>query len=133
MNPLSHFVSGQSMPSAGKTVPILNPATGREVGVAPMGLVSEVDAAISGAKAALSAWSRLGLQQRINLLFDLRQCLNENIDEVIKLVVIETGKTLTDATMEVTRAVEIIGHATATTILSATPYTRGDCHRDQHL
>jgi malonate-semialdehyde dehydrogenase (acetylating)/methylmalonate-semialdehyde dehydrogenase len=125
MTQLSHFVFGQSTPSAGATIPIINPATGREIGLVPMGLASEVDAAIAAAKAALPAWSALGLQQRINLLFDLRQCLAENKDEVINLVVTETGKTLTDATVEVTRAVEIIGHATATTILSATPYTRG--------
>jgi malonate-semialdehyde dehydrogenase (acetylating) / methylmalonate-semialdehyde dehydrogenase len=121
----AHFISGKSTPSAGDTIPIFNPATGREVGMVPMGLVSEVDAAISAAKAAFPSWSGLGLQQRINLLFDLRQCLAENKDEIINLVVAETGKTRTDATVEVTRAVEIIGHATATTILSATPYTRG--------
>jgi malonate-semialdehyde dehydrogenase (acetylating)/methylmalonate-semialdehyde dehydrogenase len=122
---LAHFFSGRSMPSAGAAIPILNPATGQEVGSVPMGLVSEVDAAIAAAKTAFPAWSALGLQQRINLLFDLRQRLAESKEEIVGLVLTETGKTLTDAAMEVDRAVEIIGHATATTILSATPYTRG--------
>ena len=97
-----------------------------------MGLVSEVDAAISGAKAALSAWSRLGLQQRINLLFDLRQCLNENMDEVIKLVVIETGKTLTDATPEVTRAANYRTRDSDNDSLRDPVYPRR-CHRYKHL
>jgi malonate-semialdehyde dehydrogenase (acetylating) / methylmalonate-semialdehyde dehydrogenase len=125
MHPLAHFVSGQSVPSQGPPVPIFNPATGRAIGLVPMGLLAEVDAAISAAKAALPGWSGLGLQQRVNLLFDLRQCLAENKEEIIQLVLTETGKTLNDASAEVTRSVEIIGHATATTILSATPYTRG--------
>jgi malonate-semialdehyde dehydrogenase (acetylating)/methylmalonate-semialdehyde dehydrogenase len=104
---------------------MFNPATGIKIGSVPVGLIEEIDAAIGSAKAALPSWSGLGLQQRINLLFDLRHTLVKNKDEIINLVVSQTGKTLTDATAEITRAVEIIGHATATTVLSATPYTRG--------
>ena len=50
MPQLAHFVSGKLLPSVGPTIPILNPATGREVGLVPIGIVSEVDAAISAAK-----------------------------------------------------------------------------------
>jgi malonate-semialdehyde dehydrogenase (acetylating)/methylmalonate-semialdehyde dehydrogenase len=113
------------MASKGPATPIFNPATGGQIGAVPAGLEGEVDAAIAAAKAALPAWSATGLQQRINLLFDMRQSLAAHKDEIIALVVAETGKTLADATAEVTRSVEIIGHATATTVLSATPYTRG--------
>jgi malonate-semialdehyde dehydrogenase (acetylating) / methylmalonate-semialdehyde dehydrogenase len=124
MAQLAHFVAGRSMPSAGAAVPIFNPATGREVASVPIGLGREVDAAVAAAKNALPMWSGLGLQQRINILFDLRQALAGALNEITHLVLTETGKTLADATAEVARAVEIIGHATATTVLSATPYTR---------
>jgi malonate-semialdehyde dehydrogenase (acetylating)/methylmalonate-semialdehyde dehydrogenase len=113
------------MPSAGRSVAVYNPATGQEIAKAALGLVTEVDAAIAAAKAARAGWSSLGLQQRVNKLFDLRQALAANLDEIIGLVVSQSGKTIADATAEVTRSVEIIGHATATTVLSATPYTRG--------
>lgn len=125
MAQLAHFISGRTMASKGPATPIFNPATGGQIGAVPAGLEGEVDAAIAAAKAALPAWSATGLQQRINLLFDMRQSLAAHKDEIIALVVAETGKTLADATAEVTRSVEIIGHATATTVLSATPYTRG--------
>lgn len=125
MAQLAHFISGRAMPSAGAVTPIFNPATGGQIGAVPAALSSEVDAAIAAANAALPAWSGAGLQYRISLLFDLRQILAAHKDEIIALVVAETGKTLGDATAEVTRSVEIIGHATATTVLSATPYTRG--------
>jgi malonate-semialdehyde dehydrogenase (acetylating)/methylmalonate-semialdehyde dehydrogenase len=125
MNQLSNFISGRPMPSDGETVPIVNPASGKAVGLVPLAPTREVDIAIAAAKSALPSWSALGLQQRINILFDLRQALNSAKDEIINLVVAQTGKTITDATMEVTRGVEIIGHATASTVLSATPYTKG--------
>lgn len=125
MTQSAHFVSGRPMPSAGPAAPIFNPATGHQIGSVPIGLVTEVDAAIAAAKGAFPAWSALGLQQRINLLFDLRQVLDQNKDEIIQLLIAETGKTLADATAEIIRSVEIIGHATSTTVLSATPYTRG--------
>lgn len=125
MTRLTHFVSGEPLASAGTAVLIVNPATGREVGLVPMGLAAEADTAIAAAKAAFPTWSALGLQHRINLLFDLRQCLSQQKDQIIDLVITETGKTLTDATLEVARALDAIGHATATTVLSATPFTRG--------
>lgn len=125
MAQLAHFIAGRPTPSDGALSPIVNPATGRQVGAAPLALGAEVDAAIAAAKAALPAWSAAGLQQRINVLFDLRQALAAHKDEIIDLVVTETGKTVTDASMEVSRAIEIIAHATAATVLSSTPYTRG--------
>lgn len=124
MTQLSHFVSGRFLPSAGAVVPIFNPATEAQIDLVPLGLKEEVDVAVAAAKAALPAWSALGLQQRSNLLFDLRQALAENRQEIIDLVLCQTGKTLADATAEIARAAEIIGHATATPTLSATPYTR---------
>ncbi|KQX18623.1 MULTISPECIES: CoA-acylating methylmalonate-semialdehyde dehydrogenase [unclassified Sphingomonas] len=125
MNQLAHFVSGRSMESVGTAAPIINPATGCRLGLVPAAPDEEVDIVVAAAKAALPAWSGLAVQQRINLMFDLRRALEVNKEEIIDFVLTETGKTLTDATMEVNRAVEIIGHATATTVLSATPYTRG--------
>jgi malonate-semialdehyde dehydrogenase (acetylating)/methylmalonate-semialdehyde dehydrogenase len=113
------------MPSAGAHAPIFNPATGNVVGSAPIALEQEVDAAVAAAKVALPSWSGLGLQQRVNLLFDLRQSVQDARDELVRTIITETGKTLSDATAEVTRAVEAIGQAVTTTSLYAAPFTRG--------
>ena len=58
-------------------------------------------------------------------MFDLRQCVVEAKDELVKLIIEETGKTLSDAVAEVTRAIEVIGQAVSTSTLYATPHTRG--------
>jgi len=125
MPELAHFVCGRSMPSAGAHAPIFNPATVNVVGSAPIALEREVDAAVAAAKVALPSWSGLGLQQRVNLLFDLRQSVQDARDELVRTIIAETGKTLSDATAEVTRAVEAIGQAVTTTSHYATPFTRG--------
>ncbi|QIB65078.1 CoA-acylating methylmalonate-semialdehyde dehydrogenase [Kineobactrum salinum] len=125
MSEFTHFISGRSEPSSGKSMPIYNPSTGKEAGKVKLGLEKDVDLAVLAAKTAFRNWSKLGLQQRIDKIYDIRQALADNREQIIQLVVEQTGKTLADATAEVTRSVEIIGHATATTVLSATPYTRG--------
>ena len=121
---LEHFIGGRPTASPGTSQPIIDPATGREVGLAPLASLSEIDAAVEAAVRAQPVWASLGLQQRINKLFDLRNVLDANKAEIIRLLALETGKTHADATAEVIRSVEIIGHATATTVLSETPYTR---------
>jgi len=125
MNPLTHFISGRRADSCGDVVTTYNPSTGEPNASVSLATEEEVDFAVGAAKTALASWSHSGLQQRINKLFDLRQALAANQDEIVHLIMTHTGKTLADATAEVSRSVEIIGHATASTILYATPYTRG--------
>ena len=124
MSELAHYISGRSSPSGGEAAPIISPVTGRAIGSLRIGLPGEVDAAVDAAKAALGAWAKLGVQHRVNILFDLRQAVVEAKDELIGLVVEETGKTVSDATAEVLRGIEVIGQAVSTATLYATPYTR---------
>ena len=124
MAELSHYISGRSSPSRGEKAPIISPATGEEIRSLRIGLADEVDAAVAAAKTALPSWSKLGVQHRVNILFDLRQAIVEAKDELIALVIEETGKTLSDATAEVVRGIEAVGQAVNTSTLYATPYTR---------
>lgn len=125
MATLAHYISGAPYPSGERQAPIINPASGVEIATIPLASTADVDAAVAAAKAALPGWSRMGLQHRVNVLFDLRQALVEARDELIEIVIAETGKTRTDAAAEIARGLEALGAATATVTLYATPFTRG--------
>lgn len=124
METLSRHVSGKPMPAGGRSIPIINPANGEAIGSVPLASESDVDEVVAAAKAALPLWSALGLQHRINILFDLRQSLIEAKEELVDLVIAETGKTRSDATAEIVRAIETIGLTVSVSTLYATPYTR---------
>ena len=121
-----HFIAGERVaPLAERVAPIVNPATGAEIAQVGLASIAEVDAAVAAAQAALPAWSATGLQHRVNTLLDMRQAAVGAKAELIDIVIAETGKTLSDATAEVTRGIEAIGLAVNASTLSATPYTRG--------
>jgi hypothetical protein len=55
---LQNFIDGETVPSAGETEAILNPATGEELGRAPITSAEEVDGAVSAARRAFDGWSQ---------------------------------------------------------------------------
>ena len=78
--------------SDGTTYPILNPATGEEIGQAPDASAEDVDAAIAAARGAFDEtdWSTdVGL--RVRCLRQLHQALVDNAEEMRALTTAEAG------------------------------------------
>ena len=55
-------------PTEGRTRPILDPATGEEVGLAPVHTLEDLERAVDAAQAAQPAWAALGHEHRSELL-----------------------------------------------------------------
>ncbi|MDT0202671.1 aldehyde dehydrogenase [Nocardioides sp. AE5] len=91
--PAQQYVDGKlSGASDGATYPILNPATGAQIGVAPDSTAIDVDAAIAAARRAFDEtdWST-NLELRISCLRQLHQALVENADAMRALTTAEVG------------------------------------------
>ena len=65
-------------------------------------------------KAAFETWSKVPVPNRSRNLYKYLQLLQENKDELAKIITLENGKTLTDATGEVQRGIEAVELATST-------------------
>lgn len=78
--------------SDGATYPILNPATGQEIGHAPDGTAGDVEAAIAAARRAFDEtdWST-NVELRVRCLRQLHQALVENADDFRLLTRAEVG------------------------------------------
>ncbi|WP_300402525.1 aldehyde dehydrogenase [Nocardioides sp.] len=78
--------------SDGTTYPILNPATGREIGQAPDGTAADVEGAIAAARRAFdeSDWST-DVELRVRCLRQLHQALLDNADDFRALTRAEVG------------------------------------------
>ena len=89
----------------------INPATGEVVGVFPIFTKSEVDEVVTRAKVAAERWANLSFRARQIALRDWASILTRDMREAAELIHRETGKPLSDATLEVALAIEHIGWA----------------------
>merc|ERR1712048_1192889 len=80
--------------SSESNFPVPNPSTLEEVGRCPIATQAQVDAAVEGAASAKPAWSALSLEKRKEYLMKAAAVMEENIDELGKLLVLEQGKPL---------------------------------------
>ncbi len=91
--PAQQLVDGKlTGASDGATYPILDPATGREIGVAPDSTAADVDAAIAAARRAFeeSAWAT-DRALRVRCLRQLHAALTEEAEEFKALTTAEVG------------------------------------------
>jgi len=90
-----HFIGGAYVrPRSGKTFPVINPATGEEVARAAEGDAADVDAAVRNAAEAQKAWARMPARKRGALVHQCAQLLKEHVEELGRLIALETGKAL---------------------------------------
>jgi malonate-semialdehyde dehydrogenase (acetylating)/methylmalonate-semialdehyde dehydrogenase len=108
MKHVGHFIGGETL-SAHHGSKVFNPSNGQHTAIAAIGTSADVDRAVAAARAALVAWSSVGLQHRATMMLDMRRALQDSRDEVVGIIVAELGKTVADATAEVDRAIEVLG------------------------
>ena len=89
----------------------LNPATGEVVGVFPNTSAKEVADVVARAKGAAERWANLGFRGRYLILRSWASLLTREIDNAAHLIHRETGKPLSDATLETALAIEHISWA----------------------
>jgi malonate-semialdehyde dehydrogenase (acetylating)/methylmalonate-semialdehyde dehydrogenase len=86
-------------------------ATGSTTGSG--GSLSDLDAAVEAARAALPAWRDVSVIQRARHLFALREGLDARREDLARSVTAEMGKTIADARAEVARMIEMVECACA--------------------
>jgi len=104
---LENYVNGAwHRATASAFADVTNPATAELLARTPLSAAADVDAAVEAASAAFPAWRRTPPGERIQYLFKLRNLLEENIDELARIITTENGKTFAEAKAEMRRAIE---------------------------
>ncbi|HEV2197520.1 MAG TPA: CoA-acylating methylmalonate-semialdehyde dehydrogenase [Candidatus Acidoferrum sp.] len=104
---LENYVNGAwRRTTASEFVDVTNPATAELLARTPLSAAADVDSAVQAAAAAFPAWRRTPPGERIQYLFKLRNLLEENIDELSRIITIENGKTFAEAKAEMRRSIE---------------------------
>ena len=109
---ISHWIGGEVVAGrSGRSGPVYNPATGEQAGEVDFADVAEVDAAVAAAKEAFPAWRAVSLSRRAELMFCVRQLLDEHRRDIAAILTAEHGKVLSDALGEVARGLEVVEYA----------------------
>jgi malonate-semialdehyde dehydrogenase (acetylating) / methylmalonate-semialdehyde dehydrogenase len=108
MKEISHFINGELFVSQGKPQSIFNPATGEVIASLVYADSSTVDLAVQAAVDAFPAWAITPPVRRARVLFKLKTLIEQNLEELAKLVTAEHGKILADARGSVQRGLEVI-------------------------
>ena len=74
---IANYVGGEWVKTQGEVLPVLNPATGEELGRTPMSSRAELDAAVTAAAAAFQEWRRIPAVERVQYLFKLKALLED--------------------------------------------------------
>ena len=93
---------------SGKTIEVHNPRHGEVLGTVPWSVEADVDAAVAAAKAAFPGWKATPLKERAQILYRVKQLMEEHIEELTWLVSHENGKVYAQAKGEVLKGIECV-------------------------
>jgi succinate-semialdehyde dehydrogenase / glutarate-semialdehyde dehydrogenase len=96
------YIDGQwSGADAGATMPVVNPATGKTIGSAPVMGAAETRRAIAAADAAWPAWRGKLAKERSAILRKWFELMLANLDDLALILTTEQGKPLAEAKGEI--------------------------------
>jgi malonate-semialdehyde dehydrogenase (acetylating)/methylmalonate-semialdehyde dehydrogenase len=108
-----HWIGGKRVAgTSGRRGPVYNPATGEQAREVDLASAEEVDAAVAAARAAFPAWRATSLSKRTEIMFRIRNLVEQHRREIAAHLTAEHGKVPSDALGEVARGLENIEFST---------------------
>lgn len=112
MQVVGHMINGSQFQGQGdRTQDVFNPATGAVTKQVALASKNTVEEAIAAAQAAFPAWRNTPPMKRVRVMFRFKQLLEENAEQICRLITDEHGKVLDDAMGELTRGIEVVEYA----------------------
>jgi len=111
MNTIGHLINGKNVPDAARTQDVFNPSTGEVAKQVALASKATVEEAIAAAQAAYPAWRDTPPARRARVMFRFKDLLEQNSDEICRLIGEEHGKIVHDAGGELQRGIENVEYA----------------------
>ena len=110
---VNHWIGGARVAGkSGRSGPVYNPATGELAREVDFASVEEVDAAVRAAHDAFPAWRATSISKRTEIMFRIRNLVEQHREELAAHLTREHGKVRSDALGEVARGLENLEFAT---------------------
>ena len=111
MSLIGHLINGELRTDASRTQDVFNPATGLAVNQLALAPKATVENAIAAAEAAFPQWRDTPPIKRARVMFRFKELLEQNADEICRLIGQEHGKIVHDAAGELQRGIENVEYA----------------------
>lgn len=106
---LAMLVDGEWLGAEGReTRPVIDPATGAELGDLPRASTEDLDRALDAAARAFRSWREVPPAERAAILHRAADLMRERVDEIALAMTLEQGKPLHESRGEVEYSAEII-------------------------
>jgi succinate-semialdehyde dehydrogenase/glutarate-semialdehyde dehydrogenase len=103
------FIDGKwQQPAEGKSLPVVNPATGKEIGRVAHAGRPDLDRALEAAKKGFEVWRDMVPAERAKIMRKAAALVRERAGEIASLLTQEQGKPLAEAKTETLAACDII-------------------------
>jgi succinate-semialdehyde dehydrogenase / glutarate-semialdehyde dehydrogenase len=103
------LIDGEWCASAsGKTIDVVNPATGNVIGKVAHAGVTDLERAVAAAQRGFEAWRKVPAFDRAAMMRKAATLLRERADSIARLMTLEQGKPFAEARIEVMSGADII-------------------------
>jgi succinate-semialdehyde dehydrogenase / glutarate-semialdehyde dehydrogenase len=94
----------------GKTLPVVNPASGAEIGRVAHAAIADLDDALLAAQKGFKVWRAMPAIERCKIMHQAAVLMRERADSIAALMTQEQGKPLAEAKVECLSAADIIDY-----------------------
>lgn len=92
----------------GRTIDVVNPATGEKIGTVPHASKGDLDRALEAAEKGFKVWRKVSAFDRSKLMRKAADILRSRADDIARLLTMEQGKPVGEAKMEVMAGADVI-------------------------
>ena len=126
MREIGHFIGGKEVKGAsGRFGDVFNPNTGEVQAKVALAAKTEVEQAIANAQSAFPAWAATNPQRRARVMFKFLELIQDEYDDLARLLSSEHGKTFADSKGDIQRGLEVAEFACGIPHLLKGEYTEG--------
>jgi malonate-semialdehyde dehydrogenase (acetylating)/methylmalonate-semialdehyde dehydrogenase len=123
---IPHFINGErSTLASTRTADVLNPSTGEVQAQVLLASTADVQTAVANAVEAQKVWAAYNPQRRARVFMKFVDLVNQNADELARLLSVEHGKTIADSLGDIQRGIEVIEFAIGIPHLLKGEFTEG--------
>jgi malonate-semialdehyde dehydrogenase (acetylating) / methylmalonate-semialdehyde dehydrogenase len=105
---VQNFINGRFVTSSGsRMLEIESPLDGTHIATMRLSTSNDLDQAVQAAKEAQKLWEKIPIKERVQVFYRYKQLLEKNSKELSELIAEENGKTISEATAEIDKAIEL--------------------------
>lgn len=96
------FIDGKPVDASdGKTIDVINPATGAVVDTVPAATKEDVDLAVEKAKESQPIWAKVPVHEKVDIMYKFLDLVEKNKEDLAQTLSAETGKPIVEARAEI--------------------------------